>query len=245
MFSKELEQIIDAALADGVLSPQERAVLHKRAVAEGVDPDELDVVIEGRLAKMKKSENRAKPASPKSVQNEKPGNVVKCPNCGSTVPEGSAVCKKCGYTFQNVKANSSIEKLQEKLERLILHEADVKEKMYIISNFPVPNTRADLLEFLAFLKMKSNAVGPRDGGSSENDFSYAYWQLFSSCVQKAKISFANDQDFIPFFNKYEEERKKTKSLLGLWSYVSGDSKEVLIVICVFFLLFLIAHFLGI
>ena len=37
MFSKELEEIIEAALADGVLTDKERAVLHKRALAEGVD----------------------------------------------------------------------------------------------------------------------------------------------------------------------------------------------------------------
>ena len=54
MFSKELEEVIEAALADGALTDKERAVLHKRAQAEGVDPDELDVVIDGRLAKMKR-----------------------------------------------------------------------------------------------------------------------------------------------------------------------------------------------
>ncbi|MBP3285367.1 MAG: hypothetical protein J6M15_00285 [Prevotella sp.] len=62
MFSKELEEVIEAALADGVLTDKERAVLHKRAAAEGVDPDELDVVIDGRLAKAKKQEDWLKPA---------------------------------------------------------------------------------------------------------------------------------------------------------------------------------------
>ena len=49
MYSKELEEIIEADLADGEITEKERAVLHKRAIAEGVDPDELDVVIEGRV----------------------------------------------------------------------------------------------------------------------------------------------------------------------------------------------------
>ena len=44
MLSKELEEIVEAALADGVLTDKERAVLHKRAQAEGIDPDELDIV---------------------------------------------------------------------------------------------------------------------------------------------------------------------------------------------------------
>lgn len=62
MFSKELEEVIEAALADGVLTDKERAVLHKRAAAEGVDLDELDVVIDGRLAKAKKQEDWLNPA---------------------------------------------------------------------------------------------------------------------------------------------------------------------------------------
>ena len=232
MYSEELEQIIDAALADGTLTAKERAVLHKRAKAEGVDLDEFDVVIEGRLAKMKNSANLHIPPPPKSTQNEKLGNVVKCPNCGAPVPGGSAVCKVCGYTFQNVKANSSIERLQQKLEEFNIRqeiqrqkftsddfspefEAQViASKMDLISAFPVPNTRADLLEFLSFLQGKSNSIGPRNGGREGNNFSYAYWLLFSNCVEKAKINFADDQAFVSFFDKHEKEVKKSKSLLG-------------------------------
>ncbi len=50
-FSEELEQLIDSAMADGFISEKERAVLHKRAVAEGLDPDEFDVVLDALLVK--------------------------------------------------------------------------------------------------------------------------------------------------------------------------------------------------
>ena len=76
MFSKELEEVIEAALADGVLTDKERAVLHKRAQAEGVDLDELDIVIDGRLAKMKRQEDWLRPAPPKEATNQKYGNVL-------------------------------------------------------------------------------------------------------------------------------------------------------------------------
>ena len=71
MLSKELEEIVEAALADGVLTDKERAVLHKRAQAEGVDPDELDIVLDGRLAKMKRSEDWLRPAPPQNLANQK------------------------------------------------------------------------------------------------------------------------------------------------------------------------------
>lgn len=53
-FSDELEMLIDATIADGVITEKENAVLHNRAKAEGVDTDELDLIIDARLAKANK-----------------------------------------------------------------------------------------------------------------------------------------------------------------------------------------------
>mgnify|MGYP003475195009 CR=1 FL=1 len=115
-FSQALEEVIEAALADGVLTDKERDVLHKRAAQEGVDPDEMDVVIEGRLAKMKRETDWLKPAPPAS---EKRGNIVKCPSCGAPIEAGAVSCKECGYVFTNVAANRSSEKLAEKISFLL------------------------------------------------------------------------------------------------------------------------------
>ena len=59
MYSKELEELIDSVLADGVITDQERTVLRKRALACGEDPDEVMIVVDGRLAKMKKGASPA------------------------------------------------------------------------------------------------------------------------------------------------------------------------------------------
>lgn len=72
MYSKELEELIASILADGVITDKERAVLHRRAEAEGVDADELDVLIEGRLAQ---SEHSAKECAEEDAQ--KSGRVLK------------------------------------------------------------------------------------------------------------------------------------------------------------------------
>ena len=183
MFSKELEEFIDAALADGTLTEKERAVLYKRSQAEGVDPDELDVIVEGRLAKIKKQEDWLRPTPPQSLGNIKYGNVIKCPNCGAEVLGGSAGCTEGGCTGSNGSANSSVERLQNKLDdfnkrqesradnRSILGEiahsmrleSVNKHKMDIISTFPVPNTRSDLLDFLTMLQARAKSTGPRNG----------------------------------------------------------------------------------
>ena len=261
MFSKELEEFIEAALADGVLTDKERAVLYKRAQAEGVDSDELDVIVEGRLAKMKKQEDWLRPTPPQNLTNLKYGNVIKCPNCGAEVLGGSAVCTECGYTFSNVAANSSVERLQDKLDEFnrrqenradnrsvlggLAHnigkaygmDGTSKHKMDIISTFPVPNTRADLLEFLTMLQSKAKSTGPRNGQnfSKEENLSYAYWLLYTNCINKAKLSFKNDKDFEPYFALYEKELQKTKGVIG-WLKCNPKS-TLLIIIIIFYIAF--------
>ena len=234
MFSKDLEEFIDAALADGVITDKERSVLYRRAKAEGVEPDELDVIIEGRLEKMKRQEGRLRPMPPQNLVSQKIGNVLKCPKCGADVVGGSAICEECGYIFSNVSANRSAEKLQEKLDDInrrqeerakspigglltaIMGTTDIsKHKMDIISNFPVPNTRTDLLEFLTMVQHRANSTGPRNVGLLE-DLSYAYWLLYTNCINKARISFLNDRDFAPYFSWYEKELQKTKGFIGWW-----------------------------
>ena len=217
MFSKELEEVIDAAIADGVLTDKERAVLHKRAQAEGVDPDELDVVIDGRLAKMKRQEDWLRPAPPKEATNQKYGNVLKCPSCGAQVVGGSALCPECGYAFSNVGANSSYEKLSAKLEAIEVAYRDkvslsipiygvsnkVKEKANVIRMFPVPNTRADLLEFLASMSAQISSMKQNQSMQvfEEQTMRKAYEAKYEECVNKARISFANDPDFAPYLQK--------------------------------------------
>ena len=51
-FSSRMEALISASLQDGVLTDQEKAVLKKRAEKEGEDWDEVEMIIEVRLAEM-------------------------------------------------------------------------------------------------------------------------------------------------------------------------------------------------
>lgn len=183
MYSKELEEVIDAALADGVITETERKVLHKRAASEGVDPEELDIVIDGRLAKKKKEEDWLKPAPPKNLENEKHGNVVKCPSCGAQVDRTLAICPECGYAFTNVKISSSIQNLYEKLENadggsangilgavfdneLQRRRRQIQQKASIIANAPIPTAKEDILEFLSAAVPNATLVNPLTGTKS-------------------------------------------------------------------------------
>ena len=54
MYNEKLEALITAALADGVLTDKEKNLLFKKAEAMGIDRDEFELVLDGRLAKRKK-----------------------------------------------------------------------------------------------------------------------------------------------------------------------------------------------
>ena len=52
MYNEKLEELIDAALADGVLTEKEKQVLFKKAQEMGIDLDEFEMVLDSRLVKI-------------------------------------------------------------------------------------------------------------------------------------------------------------------------------------------------
>lgn len=103
--SKELEVLIEASLADGVLTAKEREVLHKKALQEGMDPDELDVIVEGRLQQMQNEIDKAKQ------------KIRKCPSCGEIIPAMTAVCPSCGQVIDTSSPdNKALSEYMTKLE---------------------------------------------------------------------------------------------------------------------------------
>jgi tetratricopeptide (TPR) repeat protein len=67
MYSEKLEQLIAAALADGVLTEKEKQILFKRAQAEGVDLDEFEMVLSARVLEAEKSSQSQQPSGADST----------------------------------------------------------------------------------------------------------------------------------------------------------------------------------
>lgn len=177
MFSKELESLIQATLEDGKLEDFEKAALAKRAQAEGVDLAELEIYINSLLQRRARELNQKREEELNMLSKQKKeafGRV--CPNCGAQVQAMTLRCD-CGYEFTNAKAVSSVNLLYEKLNSVTLtaeEEKTVKaaiaapamerlrkkmlteKKISIISTYPVPNTKEDLLEFLSISVSEAN-----------------------------------------------------------------------------------------
>ena len=237
MYNERIENLIKAALADGELTEKEKQILFKNAQTEGIDLDEFEMVLEARLVELEKAKREAAPKS------NKYGDVRKCPACGALVPAFKGVCQECGFEFTNIDANLSSKQLADKL----LKENDDKKKIEIIETFPIPTTKADLLEFLTSLK-------PRVLGEY-NQYTDAYFKKYQECIEKAKVAFNEDKQLKPFVEGFSEIENRKKALKksqvrkgrlakvvapfkSLWETIS-DSLLLKAIVLVVFLIFAI------
>ena len=170
MFSKELENLINATLEDGVLEEYEKAALVKRAQAEGVDLTELEIYINSILQRRKKEQTKAEEARQEIIDKKKKeayGRV--CPNCGKQVNSMTLKCD-CGYEFTNTAVRSSVQILADKIEKIKNRYSDIKddnkrddvrtkETVDVITIHPVPNTKEDIIEFCAMAISNSKTRG--------------------------------------------------------------------------------------
>lgn len=120
MFTPELEQLIQYALADGELTDRERSVLLRKAQEAGVDMEEFEMVLDARVHEMKKATNAS---TLTNKPNSKHGEVRKCPACGAMISAFTTKCSECGFEFNNVEASKSANTLFEKLQNLEMEKA--------------------------------------------------------------------------------------------------------------------------
>lgn len=172
MFSKELENLIQATLEDGILEDYEKAALVKRAEAEGVNLAELEIYINSILQRRKRELAKEQDAKQEIFdQKKKEAFGRTCPNCGKQVPPLNLKCD-CGYEFTTNHQISSVQILSKKIEKILekpLPNDDEKRKKEIenrdqqireiISVFPVPNSKEDIIEFLSLSLPKSRRKG--------------------------------------------------------------------------------------
>jgi hypothetical protein len=168
----QLEKLIDLALADGKLTDKERQVLTRKALELGVDQDEFEMVLDAKLHLAQRA--APSPSSPptelEKPRSQKEGDMRKCPSCGSSIQSFSTICSDCGHEFRNSQLSHSVQKLAEMLNAVEADPASQASGLFglfpdrnqmlglspardkrkeIIRNFPIPNTKEDLLEFLA------------------------------------------------------------------------------------------------
>ena len=176
MYNEQLEELIDAALADGVLTEKEKQVLFKKAQSMGIDLDEFEMVLDARLVKKQQADKEQSASSaPKS---NKFGDVKKCPACGAIVQSYQGKCPECGYAFEGIEANSATKELS----KLLQLAKDQDQMIKVIESFPIPMDKTVLIDFISWLKPQCLDV--------KNPLAKSYRKKYEECIQKARITFS-------------------------------------------------------
>ena len=121
------------------------------------------------------------------------GELHKCPNCGELLNSFVTNCPTCGYELRSIKTNSPVNELAKKIERT----SSVNEKIELITNFYVPNTKEDICDF--FILAVSNLE------DTYYDTDDAWRAKLEQTYHKARISFGKS----PEFEYIDELYKKT------------------------------------
>lgn len=139
--------------------------------------------------------------NPTTTQNEQrrtvyEGELHKCPNCGELLNSFITNCPACGYELRSVKIKSPVNELSNKLERTL----SIDEKIELITNFYVPNTKEDIYDFFIL------AVSNLEDSNYETDD--AWMAKLEQTYHKAKISFGKTPEFDYIEKLYDKTHSK-------------------------------------
>ena len=243
MISENLNSLIEFALVDGELSEKEKQILFKKAESEGIDLDEFEMILNAKLFKIKQSQNPQVPPASINVapKSDKFGDIKKCPSCGAIVETFSTRCIDCGYDFSNIQANASVQKLFEMINDLESKRDNDEtnpikafgsvltksfglgigdrvnhQKKELISNFPIPNTKNDIIEFLTLALPKAKKAGnfftsgsfntpANDRNRIHNEFVPIWKAKCEQIILKARFTMKEDKKTLEEIEFYAQQ----------------------------------------
>lgn len=128
------------------------------------------------------------------------GYIHKCPNCGEVLGSFTAQCPSCGYEIRGAGISKAVSEFSLKLVDLQSDE----EKISLIRNFPIPNSKEDIYEFMILASTNiGNAVAP--------SVSDAWITKVEQCYQKAQVIFSSEADLNYIQKSYDECHHKMKN----------------------------------
>ena len=197
----EIEKLIDLALADGQITEKERNVILKKAAELGVDADEVEMTLDGKLHQLEAS---------KPKQKEKVGNIKTCPACGAEVKALKLKCDDCEHEFINNSSNSNLTQLEKKLASV---KADDDEKrVKIITDHPISNDKETMFELLSYMSSKVLSANTESDSSVIN----AYQGRAIEMITKLSFVCGNDPLLMEQLNQISKKMssKKNKNVMG-------------------------------
>lgn len=197
----EIEKLIDLALADGQITEKERNVILKKAAELGVDADEVEMTLDGKLHQLEAS-------NPK--QKEKVGNIKTCPACGAEVKALKLKCDDCEHEFINNSSNSNLTQLEKKLASV--KADDDKKRIKIITDHPISNDKETMFELLSYMSSKVLSANTE----SDSSVITAYQGRAIEIITKLRFVCGTDPLLMEQLNQISKKMssKKNKNVMG-------------------------------
>ena len=228
--NSEIENLINMALADGEVTEKERGIILRKAEALGLDRDEVEMILDGKIALQKKELGHTQ-LSKENISN-KAGDIKKCPSCGAPVPSFTTKCTDCEFEFRNIEASNSAQSIFELLQKAATQAVDeyernppkwfeqsyskefaiakriVEKQASIISTFPIPNSKEDILEFLYLASAEAKAKLPfalNKSISAPHILQNAWISKCSQVISKARFSMKEDRKTLEEIEYYAKQ----------------------------------------
>lgn len=158
------------------------------------------------------------------------GELHKCPNCAERLNSFMSSCPSCGYELRGTRNKSRVDELANKLE---LAES-AEQKISIIRNFYIPNTKEDIYEFVILATSNMNSY----------DYDYEAWDAkLQQAYQKATISFGDTQEFHYIHQLYTQIQKHKKQKVLVATVKNSKKLQFLLTFTIGVILFAIAGLL--
>lgn len=135
------------------------------------------------------------------------GKITKCPSCGEVLKALTVKCPACGFELREVNNASSVKDFTDKLANTI----SVKEKIELIRNYPIPNAKEDIFEFLVLATSNFDTKKYAAAYGSDKQISEAWLTKIEQAYVKAESLFKNDKDFDKFQEIYDSDIKELHS----------------------------------
>ena len=227
---KEREVLIRKAVEAGIDQDEFEMVLDARLFEKNAEKTEEEPIVE-------KAATEIPPVIPPEVKQSK-SDLSKCPACGGVLPAYAARCTDCNFEISQRDTNVTIQKLFEMLNEIESSRQDEtdlsnpmaaignfyaksfssilgpgtieRKKMEVISSFPIPTTKVDMLEFLALAlpkaKQKGNFLTRNSAENKVHNEMVPVWK--TKCEQiiiKARFSLKEDPKILLEINNYAKQ----------------------------------------
>ena len=174
----EIEKLIDLALADGQITEKERNVILKKAAEFGVDADEVEMTLDGKLHQLDASK-----------QKEKVGNIKTCPACGESVKAMALICSSCDHEFNQGVKSELLNSMITEIGKLDASDIDYEENFAnVVKSYAVPSSMNDIYNFGVYC---ANAIN--SSANSWREDSSALEAKAKECLSKIRLSDSYDK----------------------------------------------------